>query len=154
MTGNINRGLFLPRNLQASLYITPAAQRRKSLTINTPAFWALPKGIPPYQNDHRLQSSDKLASSDPDPWNIQVCWLMYRLRIKPMLNQIYKLWQDPAPWLLYREGTYPGDILDTILTKIQTAYSRVHQWPETHVNLLTGSTVLSIHCRTSPYRGD
>lgn len=37
--------------------------------LNILVFWALPKGNCPYQSGHRLRSSDKGVSSDPDPWN-------------------------------------------------------------------------------------
>lgn len=39
-------------------------------------------GSCPYQSGHRLQSSDKLASSDPDPWNIQVHNLICSSQLK------------------------------------------------------------------------
>lgn len=43
-------------------------------------FWELPKGNCPYQSGHRLRSSDRGASSDPDPWNIQVLNSVKRIR--------------------------------------------------------------------------
>lgn len=82
MTGTLNTGPFPPKESAGFSVYNASRSEEEKLTINTPAFWALPRGSCPYQNDHRLQSSDKLVSSDPDPWNIQVCLLICSIRNK------------------------------------------------------------------------